>query len=33
MKRDNPKFTIEEASNYTLSQALAMVSGDEAKKE
>jgi hypothetical protein len=33
MKRDNPKFTIEEASNYTLSQALAMVQGDEAKKE
>jgi hypothetical protein len=33
MKRDNPKFTIEEASNYTLSQALAMVEGEEAKKE
>jgi hypothetical protein len=33
MKRNNPKFTIEEASNYTLSQALAMVEGDEAKKE
>jgi hypothetical protein len=33
MKRSNPKFTIEEASNYTLSQALALVQGDEAKKE
>jgi hypothetical protein len=33
MKRDNPKFTIEEASKYTLKQALSMVSGDEAKKE
>lgn len=33
MKRDNPKFTIEEASKFTLSQALAMVQGDEAKKE
>jgi hypothetical protein len=33
MKRENPKFTIEEASKFTLSQALAMVSGDEAKKE
>ncbi len=33
MKRDNAKFTIEEASKFTLSQALAMVQGDEAKKE
>lgn len=33
MKRDNPKFTIEEASKFTLSQALAIVQGDEAKKE
>jgi hypothetical protein len=33
MKRDNPKFTIEEASKYTLKQALSMVSGDEEKKE
>jgi len=33
MKRDNPKFTIEEANKFTLSQALAMVQGDEAKKE
>jgi hypothetical protein len=33
MKRENPKFTIEEASKFTLSQALAMVQGDEAKKE
>lgn len=33
MKRENPKFTIEEASKITLSQAIAMVQGDEAKKE
>lgn len=33
MKRDNPKFTIEEASKYTLSQALSMIQGEEAKKE
>jgi hypothetical protein len=33
MKRENPKFTIEEASKFTLSQALAMVQGEEAKKE
>jgi hypothetical protein len=33
MKRDNPKFTIEEASKYTLSQALKMIQGEEAKKE
>ncbi|CAB4149382.1 hypothetical protein UFOVP541_19 [uncultured Caudovirales phage] len=33
MKRDNPKFTIEEASKFTLSQALALVQGDEEKKE
>jgi len=33
IKRDNPKFTIEEASKYTLNQALAMIQGDEAKKE
>jgi hypothetical protein len=33
MKRENPKFTIEEASKYTLKQALSMVSGEEAKKE
>ena len=33
MKRDNPKFTIEEASQYTLNQALSMIQGDEAKKE
>lgn len=33
MKRENPKFTIEEASKFTLSQALALVEGDEAKKE
>ena len=33
MKRDNPKFTIEEASKYTLNQALSMIQGDEAKKE
>jgi len=33
MKRENPKFTIEEASKFTLSQALAMVQGDEEKKE
>ena len=33
MKRDNPNFTIEEASKFTLNQALAMVQGDEAKKE
>jgi hypothetical protein len=33
MKRDNPKFTIEEASKFTLSQALALVEGDESKKE
>jgi hypothetical protein len=32
-KRDNPKFTIEEASKFTLSQAVALVQGDEAKKE
>jgi len=33
MKRENPKFTMEEASKFTLSQALAMVQGDETKKE
>jgi hypothetical protein len=33
MKRDNPKFTIEEASKYTLKDALSMIQGDEAKKE
>jgi hypothetical protein len=33
MKRDNPKFTIEEASKFTLTQALALVQGDEEKKE
>lgn len=33
MKRDNPKFTMEEASKFTLNQALALVQGDEAKKE
>jgi hypothetical protein len=33
MKRENPKFTMEEASKYTLKQALSMVSGEEAKKE
>jgi hypothetical protein len=33
IKRTNPKFTIEEASKYTLSQALSMIQGDEAKKE
>ena len=33
MKRDNPKFTIEEAGKYTLNQALSMIQGDEAKKE
>ena len=33
MKRENPKFTIEEASKFTLSQAVALVQGDEAKKE
>lgn len=33
MKRDNPKFTIEEASKFTLSQAISMVEGDESKKE
>lgn len=33
MKRNNPKFTIEEASKFTLSQALAMVQGDDEKKE
>lgn len=33
MKRTNPSYTIEEASKVTLSQALAMVQGDEQKKE
>ena len=33
IKRNNPKFTIEEASKYTLNQALSMIQGDEAKKE
>jgi hypothetical protein len=33
LKRDNPKFTIEEASKFTLQQALTMVQGDEEKKE
>jgi hypothetical protein len=33
MKRNNPKFTIEEASKYTLNQALSMIQGDEQKKE
>ena len=33
MKRENPKFTIEEASRYTLKDALSMIQGDEAKKE
>jgi hypothetical protein len=33
MKRENPKFTIEEASKYTLKDALGMIQGDDAKKE
>jgi hypothetical protein len=33
MKRDNPKFTIEEASKFSLKQALSMVQGDDEKKE
>jgi hypothetical protein len=33
LKRDNPKFTIEDASKYTLKDALSMIQGDEAKKE
>jgi hypothetical protein len=33
LKRANPNVTMEEASKYTLKQALDMVQGDEAKKE
>jgi hypothetical protein len=33
MKRENPKFTIEEASKFSLKQALSMVQGDDEKKE
>jgi hypothetical protein len=33
MKRDNPNFTIEEASKFSLKQALSLVQGDEEKKE
>jgi hypothetical protein len=33
MKRQNPQFTIEQASKYTLKDALDMIQGDEAKKE
>lgn len=33
MKRDNPKFTIEDASKFSLSQALSMVQGDDEKKD
>jgi hypothetical protein len=33
MKRDNPNFSIEEASKFSLKQALSMVQGDEEKKE
>jgi hypothetical protein len=32
-KRDNPNFTIEEASKFSLKQALSMIQGDEEKKE
>ena len=33
MKRDNPNFSIEEASKFSLKQALSMVQGDDEKKE
>jgi hypothetical protein len=33
LKRQNPQFTIEQASKYTLKDALDMIQGDEAKKE
>jgi hypothetical protein len=33
MKRTDPKFTIEQASKFTLNQALEMIQGDSEKKE
>jgi hypothetical protein len=33
MKRSDPKFTIEQASKFSLSQALEMIQGDKEKKE
>jgi hypothetical protein len=33
MKRDNPNFTMEEASKFSLKQALSLVQGDDEKKE
>jgi len=33
MKRTNPTFSIEEASKYTMKQAVALFNGDEEKKE
>jgi hypothetical protein len=33
LKRNNPDFKMEDAKKITLKQALAMVKGDETKKE
>ena len=32
-KRSNPSFTIEEASKYSLKDALLLIKGDSTKKE
>jgi hypothetical protein len=33
MKRDNPNYKMEDAKKLSLKDALAMIQGDEAKKE
>jgi hypothetical protein len=33
MKRDNPNYKMEDAKKLSLKEALAMIQGDEAKKE
>jgi hypothetical protein len=33
LKRDNPNYKMEEAKKLSLKDALAMIQGDEAKKE
>jgi hypothetical protein len=33
MKRDNPSYKMEDAKKLSLKEALAMIQGDEAKKE
>jgi hypothetical protein len=33
LKRDNPNYKMEDAKKLSLKEALAMIQGDEAKKE